>query len=1450
MPSGLEPYGIISGLDATTVSRLQSGFDEIRTVSGWENFRIPHDAWMWVTRVDRNKAAPFLHDAFFVRRDSSHMYGASQESMYAFSYLFAIMAAWIARKVWYGYFNPGTYLSDVLTTQWGIPSFAIDTSYSDSIRFTATIHNPWMIEEWETTFNSQATSVRLKTEITIGTTTEPDPLRNYIYIQRTTGHRFISDDVIDDWSPISAVLDSIIYMSAYGQLSRGYPAIEEGVEGYLPSDPPPWSPEEYTPTEAARTELLRLFGRIEQLLKITDDAERTQARWMRLKGLQFLRCYYSTDTGPSSIPIQYPPNIWDVISETDIDYTAPAWLVKKMIIDDENRWSRNLTFEYNPGGWDITYDPLDYDLVDYSVIFVLAHTILLFSQWAIATDLFNKSVEEIYAEMTNNWGLTFMSEFSYLDEVPPGMLPSLPDGGAFYISTGSVEFKAPYPSEYTARVGLTLYLVKGQNGYYIGGDINHVVEGWTAGGWAPVTEHDLPIFFFSYPEDNPEEISVIWTYYPTPDVGEPYDHEGVQPILIPESQTEKGGFKVFHGSESIEIIDGSCTFSDFGRMRGTISVSEYIAPGEKIQIILQAPTEDIVRVTGIVTSFRENLAENTFLLELADPVTAGGGTVKYTSGNAIDALREAIENHGGTFETSITTSETVFYPDDPQDAYQFFRAVSYAVGGVLQYGRDGVYRLLASTTTRELTDTDIIADDDPTVEERTSEYANYVQATIDERWMTEATTPVTESYSVGSQGYSATRLGEQIQSETVSIGGGSLEITYNYDENGYMTRKEYSEEGSGLGAVKITSEITWSNISDDGNRYDVDELHEEFTYCQLYDNVAGSFYNSWVPTSKTTREWRVNLNGMAYMEEEIWGTEPLFAGNINVSTDLYPALGSLIRLHKYRGGAVISPVAGPLEGRGVFKKYNYVHNGFEDAGGGIPTGTVGYVYAGTETRTISPPALEMCVAEEENEIHIIAGAKDQGSIDVLGIHKYECQAVALATDTGMQNFALGVLYEKSRIRKANVSTAMGMSLALDKTMWRGREWLINSITVNFDGVNDDIELATQSTLNRLSDALPKNPKVWTEDVRNAINRRVTQFDNVSRGKVLGRVGKRRYNVQLEGKADPVEAKTLDDEPIVVGSTALLVRPTGKNQPWTLLSPSKEDNISIPAEMEQNYITPPSESEGVRDYVFYIGSTTWEEPEHSMIEIRQASFGVQNPSSTGFFRQIPLPETFQGRNVEFEVNVKGEMVFGYIIPSYSELPFRTRYDVNFSFGSLVLFADFVVDTYPQSGDILLTMSVPSGPALSLGWRTSSWFHYFEGVNEEYIAQESIVHEGNDYSITRYFDSTTKVMYSPSLQTYIVESDLLETNKYIYQFGDLRQTCRLGIDEYEDLDPRPGYLTPEYSIPEFSLVDSASLTLSAAGTYFESGGEIEWLPMKGHTLTGWAKATVKNLKVVGE
>jgi hypothetical protein len=750
---------------------------------------------------------------------------------------------------------------------------------------------------------------------------------------------------------------------------------------------------------------------------------------------------------------------------------------------------------------------------------------------------------DFYASMTNDWGIPSSALVAYsIDQEFGECLFDIAQPAG-----GTTECWFFYPDVSDTDIYIDQYTDYTVNFYSTAGNIYY---------------HDAVSGTFVQHNDTDIGVQETW---PEEALQEPQDPGGGED---PGTEIPQGIGPLVNGEHV--LISGSATLRAFGIMEATVDLKVALGYGESLQVTVG----DIPLFTGVVTEVRQNLAEGIYNHRIADPVTAGGGTVEYTSGDAISALQEAIEAHGGTFSTSMTTTETVFYPDDPQDAYQFFRAVSYAVGGVLQYGRDGVYRLVATPAAHGLNDSQVIADDRPTIEERTSDYANHVQATIDERWMATATALETESYSIGSQSYSATRLGEQIQSETISLGGESLEITYSYDVNGYMTRKEHSEEGSGLGAAKKTSLTEWSSISADGNQYNVDELHEEFTYCQLYDNSTGTFYNSWVPTSKTTREWQVDLDGMAYLEEEIWGTEPLFAGNINVSSDLYPALGSLIRLHKYRGGAVVNPAAGPLEGRGIFKKYNYVHNGFED-NGGVPTGTVGYVYVGTETRSVNPPALEMCAAEEENEVHIIAGAKDPDAITALGQHKYETQAVALNTSTGMQNFAKGVLYEKSRIRKANVSTAMGGMLPLDTVGWRDLVWTVQSVTVNLDGANDDLEITTQSTQNRLAGALSKEPVTWTEDVRNAINKRVGQFDNVSRGKVTGRVGKRRYTVQAEGKADPIEAKALNDDPVPVDATVLLARPTGKNQPWTLLNLSKEDKITITPDVEE-IITPPED----------------------------------------------------------------------------------------------------------------------------------------------------------------------------------------------------------------------------------------------------------------------------------
>jgi len=115
-------------------------------------------------------------------------------------------------------------------------------------------------------------------------------------------------------------------------------------------------------------------------------------------------------------------------------------------------------------------------------------------------------------------------------------------------------------------------------------------------------------------------------------------------------------------------------------------------------------------------------------------------------------------------------------------------------------------------------------------------------------------------------------------------------------------------------------------------------------------------------------------------------------------------------------------------------------------------------------------------------------------------------------------------------------------------------------------------MVTTSTLARLQNSISREPVSWIEDVKNVVTKRTGLYDNVSRGRILSQVGFRRYLVQAEGKATPVEAKALTDDPHLVGGSVLLVRPSGKGQPWTLLSLSKEQKIVMP-ELVKEKVTP-------------------------------------------------------------------------------------------------------------------------------------------------------------------------------------------------------------------------------------------------------------------------------------
>lgn len=634
-----------------------------------------------------------------------------------------------------------------------------------------------------------------------------------------------------------------------------------------------------------------------------------------------------------------------------------------------------------------------------------------------------------------------------------------------------------------------------------------------------------------------------------------------------------------------EALSGRATFKSFGLMDGSVETTESLEEGSQVQV---ARGGDIL-FTGIVTEARVSLVDGVYSVSVSDPVTAGGGEVEYTSGNAISAMQEAIEACGGTFETEIETEETVVYIEEKVDAWQFFRAVSYAVGGVLQYGRDGVYRLVEGGSGHSVTDSMIIGDDRPTIEERTKDYANRVAATIDEEWRTPAVENTIETFTSPGAGYAEiTRFGEQIVSQEVNFsGGGQTTYTHDYDENGYCIKTIEEEEGAQeIGSMKRVRTLEFTDISEDGNEYKVSDVIETHNYG--YSPISEE--NGWILIARTTLSWDVNLDGISFVEEIEQGTTPIGGGSVlleveegestvNLSVPLCSgyevAWPELWNRRKWVASIVTSPVAGPIEGFTSCTEYSWTEVGINaDPGSalGFCSRLGWYQLPSRSDKSYTVPKLEVYAPEDTHEVHILAKAEDPDAITALGEHEYECQAVSLDTETGMQAFALGVLFEKGRIRHANVSVANDDYLSGDSVIWRGLEWQIDTVTVDLDRRSDIIEMVTTSTLARLQNSISREPVSWIEDVKNVVTKRTGLYNNVSRGRILSQVGFRRYLVQAEGKATPVEAKALTDDPHLVGGSVLLVRPSGKGQPWTLLSLSKEQKIVMP-ELVKEKVTP-------------------------------------------------------------------------------------------------------------------------------------------------------------------------------------------------------------------------------------------------------------------------------------
>ncbi len=124
MPYGREQYGITDGLDALTLERIQTGFDEIRAITGWENFRIPAYVWTYIDDYERDRLLSFLTTAMWTVRDNGNWTtnGVSKETHLVWAYVQFMLNEW-----WVDI--PATHENTMasLVTDWGFTEAAVST---------------------------------------------------------------------------------------------------------------------------------------------------------------------------------------------------------------------------------------------------------------------------------------------------------------------------------------------------------------------------------------------------------------------------------------------------------------------------------------------------------------------------------------------------------------------------------------------------------------------------------------------------------------------------------------------------------------------------------------------------------------------------------------------------------------------------------------------------------------------------------------------------------------------------------------------------------------------------------------------------------------------------------------------------------------------------------------------------------------------------------------------------------------------------------------------------------------------------------------------------------------------------------------------------------------------------------------------------------------------------
>lgn len=620
-------------------------------------------------------------------------------------------------------------------------------------------------------------------------------------------------------------------------------------------------------------------------------------------------------------------------------------------------------------------------------------------------------------------------------------------------------------------------------------------------------------------------------------------------ILPPLSTQITAKLYAFTPSEfvwhDLQCIDGSFTFEEWGVASGRADV--IVAPNIGDYAVC-TDSSDNWYFYAVITSIEYDHKRHVYSIKLKDPVSAAlDGEVEFSAGTAAEVLAEIATASGTIFNPAYRTPVTEIFGtyEDPIQWVDLVKSISLAEGAYVAFSPRGEIVVNADGGFQAEHGDETIVPVTPLQATTTidrNRYGNFAVVTVDADWTESASTPITTT----DTGYGITRtitkIGEQPQSVDTDLGDGyGVEESWTWDVDGNLTRYDRSEASE----LEQTDGYTTYTLGAGGSLV----VYEE-TIVQKRYNPMGSWYNyrKYMKTTTTNVDEGAPIQIDEYTSW-YFPEEPAWHNKYWVRTLALAAMPGVIASYK-----VTSYEWSEITETFFLQKTETVEG------------------------ELKKPEVTKILAVNKIGKHFSSTATDAASISALGEREQEYDAFGLSTITDVERAAAKFLAYCQRAHTATVDVPLQPFCIGDYVSWKGERWTVEQVTVDMRSWRTGLKLTRRASIADMSVSMLADAQDIGMAVAGLVEKKAKRLHNAARGQIIAQIDYETYQVHLQSDpAGKTRIARVDYQRGITyrpGKEVLLVRPTGKNARWEIVTRRNEESTVISSVTgEEDWYTP-------------------------------------------------------------------------------------------------------------------------------------------------------------------------------------------------------------------------------------------------------------------------------------